>query len=282
MWYIACPSIIRVYLCMKLWLTRQSWTTEFTPCAQFGAIVYNNSEIVWRHVANILEIYDYLLLHGARYILPLPHVMWAHCVKMSHHTQHRKYITCLLLSKEDQATAIGNVQKIWWNLKLWFFYTWADRHTDMLIAIFNTHALGEVTRGQPVECIHCHSIANCQQSTNPTLPQSNLKNLVRCSLVHSLPICQISWKSTCNVLSYTVHKHRQMAMIVVSLPTVVELVIKTTVVGVLIVLLHSFLQRAAMLALQCPHCKRCTSYSNSVCLSVCSSHMPVLYQNDGT
>ena len=31
---------------------------------------------------------------------------------------------------------------------------------------------------------------------------------------------------------------------------------------------------------QCSHCKRCTSYSNSVCLSV--RHTPVLRQNDGT
>ena len=35
---------------------------------------------------------------------------------------------------------------------------------------------------------------------------------------------------------------------------------------------------------QCSHCKRCTSYSNSVCLPVCLSvcHMPVLCKNDGT
>jgi len=35
---------------------------------------------------------------------------------------------------------------------------------------------------------------------------------------------------------------------------------------------------------QCSHSKRCTSYSNSVCLSVCPSvcHTPVLCQNDGT
>jgi len=38
----------------------------------------------------------------------------------------------------------------------------------------------------------------------------------------------------------------------------------------------------------CSHCKRCTSYSNSACLSVCLSvrlsvcHTPVLCQNDGT
>jgi len=44
-----------------------------------------------------------------------------------------------------------------------------------------------------------------------------------------------------------------------------------------------FLQRA-----QCSHCKRCISYSNSVCPSVCPSvrpsirHTPVLCQNDGT
>jgi len=30
----------------------------------------------------------------------------------------------------------------------------------------------------------------------------------------------------------------------------------------------------------CSHCKRCTSYGNSVCPSVC--HTPVLCQNDGT
>ena len=36
-----------------------------------------------------------------------------------------------------------------------------------------------------------------------------------------------------------------------------------------------FLQCAAM---QCSHCKHCTSYSNSVCLSVC--HTPVLCQNN--
>jgi len=177
---------------------------------------------------------------------------YAHYGKISHHTQPWKYITCLLLSEEDQATAIGNVQKILWNWELWFF-RYVSRQTyrhAQIFAIFSTQTGGEITRGQLVECIHCHSIANCQQSTNPTLPQSNLKNLVSCSLVHSLPICQISWKSTCNVLSYTVHKHRQMAVIVVSLPTVAELVIKTPVVGVLIVLLHSFLQRAAMLALQ--------------------------------
>jgi len=39
---------------------------------------------------------------------------------------------------------------------------------------------------------------------------------------------------------------------------------------------------------QCSHCKRCTSYNNSVCLSVRLAvrlsvcHMPVLCQNDGT
>jgi len=35
---------------------------------------------------------------------------------------------------------------------------------------------------------------------------------------------------------------------------------------------------------QCSHFKRCTSYSNSVCLSVRPSvrHTPVLCQNDGT
>ena len=34
---------------------------------------------------------------------------------------------------------------------------------------------------------------------------------------------------------------------------------------------------------QCSHCKRSTSYNNSVCLSVCPSvrHTPVLCQNDG-
>jgi len=33
---------------------------------------------------------------------------------------------------------------------------------------------------------------------------------------------------------------------------------------------------------QCSHCKRCTTYTNSVCLSVCLSvcHTPVLCQND--
>ena len=41
----------------------------------------------------------------------------------------------------------------------------------------------------------------------------------------------------------------------------------------------AFLQRA-----QCSHCKRCISYTNSVCPSVCPSvrHTPVLYQNDDT
>ena len=41
----------------------------------------------------------------------------------------------------------------------------------------------------------------------------------------------------------------------------------------------AFLQRA-----QCSHCKRCISYSNSVCPSVRLSvrHTPVLCQNDGT
>ena len=35
---------------------------------------------------------------------------------------------------------------------------------------------------------------------------------------------------------------------------------------------------------QCSHCKRCTSYGNSMCLSVCPSvcHTPVLCQIDGT
>jgi len=35
---------------------------------------------------------------------------------------------------------------------------------------------------------------------------------------------------------------------------------------------------------QCLHCKRCTSYSNSICLFVCLSvcHTPVLCQNDCT
>ena len=39
---------------------------------------------------------------------------------------------------------------------------------------------------------------------------------------------------------------------------------------------------------QCSHCKRCTSYGNSVCLFVCPSvrlsvcHTPLLCQNDGT
>ena len=46
-------------------------------------------------------------------------------------------------------------------------------------------------------------------------------------------------------------------------------------------ILRAFLQRAAVRA-QCSHCKRCTSYSSSVCLSVCLSvcHTPVLCQND--
>jgi len=44
-------------------------------------------------------------------------------------------------------------------------------------------------------------------------------------------------------------------------------------------MVNEFLQRA-----QCPHCKGCISYNNSVRPSVCPSvgQTPVLCQNDGT
>jgi len=37
-----------------------------------------------------------------------------------------------------------------------------------------------------------------------------------------------------------------------------------------------FLQHAAMRVPQCSHCKRFSSYSNSVCLSVCLSHAGIV------
>ena len=42
----------------------QQVVTSNTPNEQFAAVAYNDIHIVWRHLVNMLEIYDYLLQHG--------------------------------------------------------------------------------------------------------------------------------------------------------------------------------------------------------------------------
>ena len=107
--------------------TRQSHIADIAPGVQFAAIVYGNEVKTSRcPLANTLEIYEYLLQHGAA-----PHLYCqchnAHYVKNYRCPQNQKYI----MLSEDRAKAIGNTYR-----KFLAIFEIREQTTDMQIAYF--------------------------------------------------------------------------------------------------------------------------------------------------
>ena len=82
------------------------------PDTQFAAIVQDDSQIAWRHLANTLEIYDYLLQHSAHIdIANMPHAVESIVgnVTSSSKPEVRNIFHCRQRRTEPRLVRVGRV-----------------------------------------------------------------------------------------------------------------------------------------------------------------------------